>query len=72
MFKFFLGLFNPKYVSVSCTANLTMSSNESVEWWSLTQDGNYVVAPQTHGQLEMIIYSERVAPQLFSLISGIG
>ena len=62
---------------MTCTAVLNRTNdtyaNESfTEWWSLTQDGNYVVQPENSGQLEMIIYSERVAPQIFGLISGIG
>ena len=62
--------------SVSCSLirNETNTSSEVVdkEWWSLNQSSHYVVAPPTDGQLEMIIYSERVAPQIFSFISGIG
>ena len=62
--------------SVSCSLirNETNISGEirDKEWWSLNQSSTYVVAPPTEGQLEMIIYSERVAPQIFSFISGIG
>ena len=65
------GLFKPSRVNVSCTAVLNQG-NETYEWWSLIHDGNYVVQPNVTGQLEMIIYSERVAKQLFSAISGIG
>ena len=63
----------PPNVSCSLTRNETnVSSEVGVEWWSLNQSSEYVVAPPTDGQLEMIIYSERVAPQIFSFLSGLG
>ncbi len=61
-------------MSCSLTRNETDVDSEAgvKEWWSLSQNSHYVVAPPTDGQLEMIIYSERVAPQIFSFISGLG
>ena len=59
-------------VSCNLTRNKTNGSEVGVEWWSLNQSSQYVVAPPTNGQLEMIIYSERVAPQIFSFLSGLG
>lgn len=59
--------------NVSCALALDNTSDSGVvEWWSLNQSSLYVVTPPTDGQLEMIIYSERVAPQIFSFLSGIG
>ena len=66
------GLVKVNRFNASCTAVLTRDKDTQAEWWTLTQDGNYVIDPKIFGQLEMIIYSERVAPQIFSLITGIG
>ncbi len=60
---------------MSCTLNLANNSNH--EWWSLNQ--NKVVSPyllpsqdDKDDFLEMIIYSTRIAPPIFSAIAGIG
>ena len=60
-------------VSCSLTRNETNANSEAgvKEWWSLNQSSHYVVAPPTDGQLEVIIFSERVALQIFSFINEI-
>ena len=73
LYNFFTGyVTESRSPNVSCTAILNRTNDTSVEWWSLSQDDDYIVDPMIYGQLEMIIYSEKVAPQIFSIISGFG
>lgn len=48
-----------------------MLATTGQEWWTLLQTTHTVIG-ETQGDLELFIYSERVAPTLLSNIAGLG
>ena len=58
--------------NVSCIARLNMTTTGEAEWWTLSQKSSYFLSDEPPGSLEMIIYSERIAPPIFSAIAGLG
>ncbi len=59
-------------VNVTCSAflNVTFLETKGLEWWNLSQDTTQIIGDGK--DLELFIYSERVAPSLFGTIAGIG
>lgn len=63
--------------NVSCVARLNMlSGTDGEEWWRLIQNSSHVLPGNASrndlSDLEMIIYSDRIAPPVFSAIAGFG
>ena len=60
--------------NVSCVARLNvLSGTDGEEWWTLIQNNTHVLPGNaSRSDLEMIIYSDRIAPPVFSAIAGFG
>ena len=60
--------------SVSCDLEISENDldNDSLSWWSLRQSSPHILSRTDKDFIDMIIYSTRVAPPVFSAIAGLG
>ena len=60
--------------NVSCVARLNvLNGANGEEWWRLVQSSRHILPGNgSLTDLEMIIYSDRIAPPVFSAIAGFG
>ena len=60
--------------SANCTAQLNQTILDNVtinQWWTILQTSS-IFAQKEDNDLEIIVYSERIAPPIFSYITSFG
>ena len=71
---FYTGFLPANLTHVNCTARLS-NDTSGVSWWNLTPLNPAQTELDFFGSLEdlvMVVFSEEVAPPIFSFLSGIG